>query len=197
MRGTGWTVAICAWALWLGGCAASAPVDRYYVLDAAPSARAPADAGFAGDLNLRVTRIPSSADRAQIVVQRGPNELTVRDQDRWAEPLRGGLERCLVQDLRRALPGAWISSEGLHRDAEPLRVNVDFTVLEALPDGTVHLRADWAIGAGQGAARRTHSLDLSRSGIAPATAAIVAAWSDELDELAQAIARSVAGPPAR
>jgi uncharacterized lipoprotein YmbA len=181
--------------LLLGACA-SAPADRYFVLDAGTAGRAAVDLAFAGDLNVRVNGIPQSADRPQIVVQRGANELDVRDADRWAEPLRGGLERCLIQDLRRALPGAWVSSEGLHRDPDPLRLVVEFTALDALADGTVRLRADWTIVAHGNAARRTQSLSLTHRTDGSSTAAIVAAWSDELDELAQGIGRSVAAAPA-
>jgi len=182
-------------ALLLGACA-SAPAERYFVLDVAPSNRPALDPAYAGDLSVRVGAIPQSADRPQIVMQRGANELDVREADRWAEPLRGGLERCLVGDLRRALPAAWISSTGPHRDPDPLRLVVEFTGLDAAPDGTVSLRAEWTLATGDGAARRTYRRNLSHKVPGGTIAAIVGAWSDELDELAQEVARSVIARPA-
>jgi len=47
--------------------------------------------------------LPEVVDRPQMVVRVGPNQVTLVEQHRWAEPLRNGIARVVAEDLAHLL----------------------------------------------------------------------------------------------
>lgn len=170
----------------LAACAGTA-VERFYHLDAVAS---DATADYDGDVRLVIQGLPDAIDRPQIVLQDRPNEVAVLENDRWAEPVRSGFTRILVQDLGHALPRAWVSADGPARDGRSVTVFVQVDRMAGGRSGTARLVVRWLVRGGDGAPGVSNQIELQRD--APGTpAGIVAAWSEEIATLAQAIARSL------
>jgi uncharacterized lipoprotein YmbA len=173
----------------LGACAGTAS-ERFYVL--APAAADPlgTDTAPARDMTLVIAAIPGSVDRPQLVRRVGSNELEVLEFDRWGEPLREGIASTLRGDLRRrlAVPAA---GDG------PLALTVRIDAMSAAIDGNVVLEASWTAqrsstaGAGEPGKPVSGRIATHRDAPGASPRAITAAWSSELDEVAQAISASL------
>jgi uncharacterized lipoprotein YmbA len=195
----------------IGTCLASCssgPIERYYRLDSAvmPGSASPDTpvavsdspgraSGSEREIRLIVVAIPESIDRPQLVMQRGPNELQLLEFDRWAEPLRGGIARILRQDLGREFPGAWIVPDGRAGGDGAVTIVVSVEAMEA-DAGEASIDVRWRLDSRSRDAGVAQHLELHRTTPGAMPAAAVAAWSAELAQLAQAIARSVREFPA-
>jgi uncharacterized lipoprotein YmbA len=194
---------------WLASCS-SGPIERYYRLDSAvmpgpasPDTSVPVTVpdgpGRASvserEIRLIVVAIPETIDRPQLVVQRGSHEVQLLEFDRWAEPVRSGIARTLAQGLGREFPGAWIVPDGRAGGDAAVTITVRIEAMEA-DAGEARIDARWRLAAGSRAAGLAQHRELRRATSGPMPSAAVAAWSAELAELAQAIARSVRELPA-
>jgi len=174
----------------LAACAGTSG-ERFYHLDAGPIDSSLSD--YDGDVRVVLQGVPEVVDRPQIVLQGRPNEIEVLENDRWAESVRSGVTRALVQDLGHALPRAWVTAEGPGRGGRAVTVFVQIDLMSGTRAGEVLLAARWLVRSGEGGAGVADRLELRRT--APGTpAGIVAAWSAQIAMLAQAIAHSL--PPA-
>jgi uncharacterized lipoprotein YmbA len=95
--------ALASLTLWLAGCQilpdAQPDRTRYFVLSTPPTADASEKAGGAS-IGLRAVELPGYLRNTRsMVVARGPNELTFREEERWAEPLEVGLSRVFRETL--------------------------------------------------------------------------------------------------
>lgn len=113
--------------LLLAGCdiipAPQADPTRYYVLsDAGP---APSEAAVTSGLRigLRSVELAGYLKSPDLIVRRGPNELSLQDYARWAEPLDAGIGR-LVRDQLRTDP----SVARVYLQPFPLDADRDFDV---------------------------------------------------------------------
>jgi uncharacterized lipoprotein YmbA len=178
----------------LGACGTSAP-DRYYFLglqanQSLPEAHPASD--FAGAIVLAVTGIPESVDRPNLVMETGANELALLDNDRWAEPLKYGIERALSESIARALPKSTIAVSRKSAAPEAMRISVRLDALRLTYDGNAVVEATWSISdAGDQSA---HRATVVRAVGRPAPGELVKQWSQELDEVGQQIARSIDSP---
>lgn len=171
----------------LGACS-SAPKENFYTLNpaAVPSSAAPPaapDHGAALGIAVGPVRVPEIVDRPQLVVRRGPTQIDLLEQHRWAQPLRAEIAQAIASGLRTQLPGARVA---LDRDAAAqnadVRVTVDISRFDAMPGDAVTVQALWSVRpsndrpplAGQSLAREP----LAGSGN---------------EEIARAFARAVAG----
>lgn len=103
------SVALCRLAGALGlvaiaGCSlpqAQPDLTRYYVLNSAARATAPAEAPAEGAprVFLRALSVPEYLRGRILAVRLGPTEVRYVDEARWAEPLEPGLARVLREDL--------------------------------------------------------------------------------------------------
>jgi uncharacterized lipoprotein YmbA len=85
----------------LTACASKTLEDHYYslVLAADPGA-ATVDAGeTTGQLLIRPVMLPDYLDQRGLVIQLGSNKLQTANHHFWAEPLRDGISKVLVQDI--------------------------------------------------------------------------------------------------
>lgn len=141
----------------LGACS-SAPKENFYTLNpsvgAAPASVAAAaasipDAGTGIGIAVGPVRVPEIVDRPQLVVRRGPTQVDLLEQHRWAQPLRAEIAQAIASGLRSHLPGARVA---LDRDAAAqnadVRVTVDISRFEALPGEAVTVQALWSIRPG-------------------------------------------------
>lgn len=134
----------------LGACA-SRPTESFYTLNPAPAmpaisvASAP-DAREAFGIAVGPVRVPEIVDRPQLVVRRGPTQVDLLEQHRWAQPLRAEIAQAIASGLRAHLPTARIA---LDRDAAAqnadLRVAIDISRFDAVPGDAVAVHALWSL----------------------------------------------------
>lgn len=184
-----------ALALFLAGCAASAPL-RYYLLPAL----AESEAGPRSDLRLGVgpVRLPEYLERPQMVALGRDHELRVDDDHRWAEPLRDNVARVLAENLVRLLGTERVLAHPWRQPVD-LQVAVELLRFEAGPDGAVELAARWVLSAPEGDAEALiRRSEISEAVTDPGREAVVAAKGRALARLSREIAGAVqAFPPGR
>ena len=139
----------------LAACA-GAPPPTLYVLEApaAPLAKAPAKAAPDGAAQRLVVAlgpvtVPDYLDRTDIVRRATGNRLEFGADERWAEPLRAGLQRLLIAVLAERLgPGYWVTSGTGRAGQIDIEVPVDIEAFEEDAAGQAVLTASWEIRAG-------------------------------------------------
>jgi uncharacterized lipoprotein YmbA len=141
--------------LLLAGCDVIPPPQadptRFYVLSDGPPA--PAEAATSGlRIGLRSVELAGYLKSPDLIVRRGPNELSPQDYARWAEPLDAGIAR-LVRDQLRADPAV-------------SRVYLQPFPLDADRDYDVGISVGRCEG-GAGAAHFTAVVEISTAGATP------------------------------
>jgi uncharacterized lipoprotein YmbA len=100
-------VALVGLALALAGCVSlkRTPEARFFVLQSEiePPAR-PSEEAPLGIVGVEEVFLPGHLRRPQLVTWTAPNELSVDEFLRWAEPLEDGITRTLSEDLAALLP---------------------------------------------------------------------------------------------
>ena len=179
---------LAAVALLLGGCASSVP-QHFYVLGSAPQ-NALATAPLAATVMISALTIPEMVDRPQLVLRSGPSQVTVRDNDRWAESLRAGIMRVLAADMSMQLGGATVLVNSDRSGIKPAAtVGVDIQRFESSLDAGVDIDAAWSVRAGSGAPL-SGTVRLHEAG-GPTLDATVAAHNVALARLAHVLAAAV------
>lgn len=172
-------------ALVLAACG-GAPKDNYYTLTAPP---APA-AGAANAVSVFVgpVLVPEGVDRAPMVIQVGPNQVDVRDDQRWAEPLKHAIPRVVSENLMRELGTTRVSWSRLG-SGQPVdyRVAIDVQRFDSsLAEGAA-VDAAWVVTPAKGAPRNGRS-SIREPAATRDPAGIAAAHSRALERLAKEIA---------
>ena len=154
-----WSGVVIGW-LAMGGCGSSKSV-RYYVLSTTAQRSPAADAASHGagrTIRVGPVRLPAYLDRQQMVSRGAGNTVTIAQFDRWAEPLKDGVPRVLVENLTALLPqDTVIGYQSRGANAADYTVAVDIRRLDGAPGGRAELVARWMIKAGvtRPALRRT------------------------------------------
>lgn len=163
------------------GCAS--PNPTLYVLAPLPG---PADAGGPRSVELREIGLARYLERPHIVRSSEDYRLDVLSNDWWGEPLGAMLSRVLVQSLTQRLPGSTVFAEsGAISETAVATVAVNIQRLDANAAGAVVLIAQVEV-RGRGTATRDVRLTVAPGG--PGTAALVAAMSQAVAQLADTIA---------
>ena len=146
-------------------------------------------------IELRRPGLAGYLDRPDIVLSNAGYQLTVNSQQRWAEPIGDMIGRVLTQDISSRLPSSTVFSESGAITADPsLRMEVDIVRFDQGADGRVTLVAEAALESGRShTPLRTRHITLTADPGAPGAAALVAAMSTLLGELADRLAQDAAG----
>lgn len=140
---------------------------------------------------LRRIGLAGYLDRNSIVRADLGTRLDVTNNEQWAEPLGDMLGRVLIGELNQRLPGSLVfSTTGAITATPDATVEVDVNRLNADASGLVHLTAQVAVERSNShapAAART--LDFTARPTEPQTSALVAAMSNAVAQLADAIAQ--------
>ena len=182
----------------LAACA-GAPPPTLYVLEspAAPLAKAPAKAAPDGAAQRLVVAlgpvtVPDYLDRTDIVRRTTGNQLAFDTDERWAEPLRSGLQRLLTAALADRLgPGYWVTAGSGRAARVDIEVPVDIEAFEENAEGQAVLTATWEVRT---AARTTRERTAYHRAVASGRAedrvrALSADATDLAADLAAAILR--------
>lgn len=135
-----------------GGCSASAPTRFYALSPVERSGPAESAADHGSVVAVGPVTIPDYVNRREMVTVDGPNEVKIRDFDRWAGDLEEELSRVLVEDLTAKLPAGrfdvvhWLPTINA-RVPGMRRLTVAVTRFEAstAPGGSAVIEADWAV----------------------------------------------------
>jgi len=131
----------------LSGCASSPPV-HFYTLSAEATAGAadPAEVGTELRIAVGPISLPEVVDRPQLVVRSGPNNVTLIDEHRWAESLKGEIPRVIAENLSRLLVTGqvWAYPQNVSGSFD-YKVLVDIQRFESTPGQMAAIDALWTI----------------------------------------------------
>lgn len=134
---------LCAAAL-LGACS-SAPVVRYYTLQApAPASALAVEPGTV--IQVLPVQIPAQVDVPEIVIRQGAGELARVETQQWIAPLHTELRAALSQHLQRKLGARDVQGLPQAEAKSVRRVRVVFTRVEAYLGHRAELEATWTVG---------------------------------------------------
>ena len=129
------------------GCTHTTP-SKYYVLspikDTAPPSET--DAGKIHIIGVGPIKFPKYLNRSQLIRFSGDNEIVVEEFNRWAEPVEQNFTRVLRTNLTRLLASSYAIDYPWKRSLNVrYQIMLDVHQFETGPDGTVTLKAHWAI----------------------------------------------------
>jgi hypothetical protein len=161
----------------------SAPAHYYSLTSKPPSSSMDLNAP---QVQVKVTNLPASADRLQLVVHQG-NEVSILENHLWIAPLSNEIETALsVELLRRLIDGA-----GATRGYADWSVRVNILQLEAYPADRVFIAATWNVKREGPHANGTTCHSQMSESIRPGIDAIVDGYRTLISTVADQIATSI------
>jgi uncharacterized protein len=171
--------------------ACSSPEPAFYTLEPVQGAIVSAPARV-----IEVVRpgLAGYLDRSDIVVKNAGYRLQLTSGARWAEPLGDMIGRVVAQDISQRLPGSSVYAESGAIGADPeLRVELNVQRFDQTGDGVVRLIGEVAIEQGRGhRLLHTRQLDVQGQAQPGNVAALAAAMSGLLGQVADQVARDIA-----
>jgi uncharacterized protein len=179
----------------LSGCAGSPPV-HFYQLSAEAAAGAAGHEASGTELRIAVGPIslPEVVDRPQLVVRSGPNQVTLIDEHRWAESLKGEIPRVIAENLSRLLATGQVWSYPQNAaGAFDFRVLVDIQRFESTPGQMAAIDALWTVqrSSKEGVVSKTGRSMVQQPIAGKGYDALVVAHSRALGEISREIAESI------
>jgi uncharacterized lipoprotein YmbA len=180
-------------AMLAGACVTTSPPMRFFLLS--PLEARTSSAPSLGEIRVVVgpLQLPGYLDRPQLVVRQQDGQLSLREFDRWAEPLDEHLTRTVTANLVHLTGSPRIVAWPL-----PGRASADRRILgrvirfDADSSGLAVLEVQWSIIDGSGEQLVPVRIDTYRaqaSGTEPA--ALVAALSDALAQFSRQLAEAL------
>lgn len=173
-----------------GACATTSPPMRFYLLTPVEQA-APAGAAL-GEARVVVgpLQLPGYLDRPQLVVRQPDGRFSLREFDRWGEPLNALLTDTVTANLVRLTGSAGVVAFPVPRRVSPDRRIVGRVMrFDADASGLAVLEVQWAILDDGGEPLVPLRIDAYRAQAAgTGAAAIVAALSDVLGQFSRQLA---------
>jgi uncharacterized protein len=182
------------------GCGTLSPKpdpSRFFTLSALPQSepnpakRPAASPGIS--LGVGPVTLPGYLDRQEIVVRIAQNQLTLSENDRWAEPLEENVARVLSQNIAVLLRAERINAYPWPIDRKPVyQVEIEVLRFESDADHQAQLSTRWVVrNTSRKDAIRYHETRLSRPAQSRSTEASVAALSEALADLSREIAAAI------
>jgi uncharacterized protein len=174
-----------------GACASTSPPMRFYLLS--PVADVPTTGDTLGDLLVVVgpLQLPGYLDRPQLVLRQADGQLSLREFDRWAEPLDGHLTSTVTANLVRLTGSPRVVAFPL-----PARASADLRILARVirfdgdASGLATLEIQCSVSDARGEPRIPVRIDTYRS---QASGADPAAMVVALSEVVAQFSRQLAG----
>lgn len=177
-------------ALLAGACATTSPPMRFFLLSPLETPANPRSA--LGDSLVLVgpLQLPGYLDRPQLMVRQSDGQLSLREFDRWAEPLDALLTRTVTANLVRLTGSPRIVAFPLPGRASPDRRILGRVIrFDADASGMAVLEVQWSITDGDGKPLVPVRIDTFRAqASATEPAALVAALSDTLGQFSRQLA---------
>ena len=178
--------------LLLAACGATEP-SKLYTLSPIPERGAGTSLDDSPAIGIGPVTLPQYLDRPQIVQRSGPNRLVVAEFDRWAEPLSDTVPRILAMNIGRLLQSERVYVVPRRRPLPiDLTLEVDFSQLEPLTDGSAVVAARWLVFGEGSQPRQEGSAEIRLEGGLPNSyEAQVELLSKALGELSRRMAESI------
>jgi uncharacterized lipoprotein YmbA len=168
--------------------ACTSPNPKLYVLAPVPG---PVRTGAPRNIAVRAISLARYLERSQIVRSSEGYQLDVLSNEWWGEPLDAMINRILVQELTQRLPGSTAYADNGAISTPPdATVEVNVQRFDLDHSGAVLLLAQIAVG---GRAMSSRGVTVTVVPADPTTSALVAAMSNAVGQLADAIATMLAG----
>jgi uncharacterized lipoprotein YmbA len=184
-------------ALILSGACASGP-EHFYALTSGAQ-QAAAEGGMAGpSVVIEPAALPDLVDRPQLVIKGAGSNVTILEQQRWAEPLRSGIPRVVAENLTKLLGTNKVSTRDDVIRSPDCRVIIDVRRLDSQPEVEVAFEALWTVACGDSPKKTGQSATRERP-VGKDIDALVAAHGRAMDALSRDIAHAVretSGSPA-
>ncbi|SDH47311.1 PqiC family protein [Paraburkholderia phenazinium] len=141
---------VCAGLLALAACSSS-PASRFYTLGAEATPAAPATARTAATPALLIevppVDVPSQVAKNQLVVQTGPTQVQVLEQERWASLPGDEIRRALSSDLTQQLGTIDVYGTAYPEGTPVYRVSMNVQRFESWPGSHALIDAVWSVRA--------------------------------------------------
>jgi uncharacterized protein len=183
-------VALAACVLALVASCGRSPPTQFFTL-APVRADQPARRFAGSPVQVRAVHIPAELDRPQRVVQSSPDRLEILELQRWGGPLNDMVRQILTEDLMTRLPPGMVLAADMPAGPDARGIVVDISEFQPEPAGRVVLEASWSVltgQAGQPGARAGRRFEINSAVSADAQ---VAAMSQLIGQLADAIAATL------
>jgi uncharacterized protein len=142
-------VVLLALVFFFSACAGKSASSKFYVLSSLP--QSPLGAAEGATIGVFPVTMPDYLDRPQVVTRVSENEINLDEFSRWAEPLKDGFTRALVQNLSTLLNTAKVikttESPGIPM---ALQVGVEVVQFDGTLGGDVVLTVKWGLFGEQG-----------------------------------------------
>lgn len=177
------------------GCLGRSPRPEFYRLEPTAVGNPPLASLPELGLAIGAIEIPRYLDRPEIVTRDGANRLLMASRARWAASLRLEMQRVLADDLAARLGTYRVAVYPMEpRFPVEYRVLLDVRAFEGVPGERVVLRARWIVASHEdGRAAAVGESVVERKPASAGWADYAAAHSEALGELAEEIAREIAG----
>jgi uncharacterized protein len=182
MKNLAHLVTCCVIAMALAGCASSAPTRFYTLCSSAPAPSPPPRGGYA--VSVGPVSVPGQVDRRQIVVQNGPNQVSISEFDRWASPLSDEIGRVVTENLITLLGTLQVAQFTQQAAAgAQYRALIDVIRFESEPGKGATLDALWTVSPARGGKPYRGRTTVTETVQGGDYAALVAAHSRALGKL--------------
>lgn len=138
----------------LTGCSRS-PQVSFYTLGTITGVKAAEPSNTAPSIAVTQVSLPDLVDRPQLVERLTGNRVEILETQRWAEPLKDGITRLLVDTLANRLASDLVSAYPQSGAREPdYKVTLDIRRLDATSD-LVYMDAVWSVRRTSGGSIKT------------------------------------------
>lgn len=190
------SIAMLALLLATTGCSLGqrSPAPTYYVLT--PRADSVAEP-LRASVGVGPVRVAPFLQNQRIVVRDAGARLTLMENERWAEPLDQGIQRALLQNLQTLTDTKLRNFPWRQRATPNYAVRIDVLDLDRLADGTARLEVIWYVEDLKAGRMERSRRELFTTATADrSAAALSAAYSELVLQLAQRVARALAAEAA-
>lgn len=183
----------CLLTILLSACSRS-PESSFYLLnplptDARPIKRYPLRLAFDS------LTTPAFSDRAQMVLKKGTNAVSVEEYHRWAEALDKNMQSVLITNISTLLPGIIIQTAPWLPPFRPdAHLEVTVSDIELAVSGKSRLRAQYIVYSGDVLFRK-RAVEYVASTTPDDINALVSALNTNLNRLSVDIARTISSMP--
>lgn len=182
------SVAACGLAALSAGCA-SPPSHIYTLSQSRTAVVQPTETSSTLEVVVGPVSIPGIVDRPQIVVQKGPNQVSLDEFNRWASPLANNISHVVAANLTTMLGTSRISYFPT-ADVD-YSVAIDVQTFESAPGNAATLTATWTVHRLKDGKTQTGRTAVTEPSPEKGYEALAAAHSRALGRLSQDIADTI------
>jgi uncharacterized protein len=182
------SLAACGYAVLSAGC--SSPPSHLYTLSrSAATVARPSEISTTLEVVVGPVSIPAIVDVPQIVVQKGPNQVTLDEFNRWASPLANNISHVVAANLTTMLGTSHVAY--FPTVDTDYSVAIDVQMFESAPGDAATLTASWTVHGFKVGKTETGRTAITEPSPEKGYEALAAAHSRALGRLSQDIADTI------